>query len=418
MRPDPANDRRHATRTLWLCGLLHAFTHLYAVALVPLYLAIQADFKLPSVVQATLLLTVMMVAYFVPSYPMGVLADRMSRKRLLGLGLAINALGFIGMGLAPSYPVALTCAALAGFGGSFYHPAATALVAQLFPVNTGRALGIAGVGASVGFCLGPMYAGWRAQAAGWRAPLLELGLGGLAAAALFAWLAEDRPGPVRKARAEHSRLFPTRALWGWFLAAAILFSLRDFAGGSMGSLSSLFLQRAHGMSMQTTGMLVSAIFIGSIVSNPLFGHFSDRGRRRWTSLVLVAGAGLVATFPHVPRGWLAPALIAYGFFFLASYPMVEAALMLSVPDAARGRVFGAFITIAGLLGNLAHWQAGVWVGRMGPAAADPARYYDLYAGLAGLIVLSLLALPCLHAIRQREGLDSGDSPPTAGPQVS
>jgi len=38
---------------------------------------------------------------------------------------------------------------------------------------------------------------------------------------------------------------------------------------------------------------------------------------------------------------------------------------------------------------------------MGPAAADPARYYDLYAGLAGLIVLSLLALPCLHAIRQR-----------------
>jgi hypothetical protein len=29
---------RHHTRTLWLTGVLHAFTHLYQVALMPLYL--------------------------------------------------------------------------------------------------------------------------------------------------------------------------------------------------------------------------------------------------------------------------------------------------------------------------------------------------------------------------------------------
>ena len=89
---------RHRNRTLWLTGLLHAFTHVYQVALMPLYLLIQRDFKFASVGQATLLLTVMMAACFGPSYPIGVLADKLDRKKLLGFGLALNGLGFGSVG--------------------------------------------------------------------------------------------------------------------------------------------------------------------------------------------------------------------------------------------------------------------------------------------------------------------------------
>src|SRR5213078_4381971 len=74
----------HKSRTLCLCGALHAFTHIYHVALMPLYLLIQRNLKLASVEQATLLLTLMMSAYFAPSYGMGVLADRFSRKKTPG----------------------------------------------------------------------------------------------------------------------------------------------------------------------------------------------------------------------------------------------------------------------------------------------------------------------------------------------
>ena len=56
------SEAHHKTRTLWLTGVLHAFTHLYGVALLPLYLRIQQDLKLRSVEQATLLVTVMGVA--------------------------------------------------------------------------------------------------------------------------------------------------------------------------------------------------------------------------------------------------------------------------------------------------------------------------------------------------------------------
>src|SRR2546425_6234122 len=201
----------HKVRTLWLCGALHAFTHIYHVALMPLYLLIQRDLRLASVEQATLLLTLMMLAYFLPSYGMGVLADRLSRKRLLAAGLAINALGYVGLAFAPNYAWAVACVMIAGLGGSFFHPAATSMVARLFPANTGRALGLVGVGASIGFFIGPLYSGWRAESAGWRAPVLELGSAGVLMGGLFARVAQEEtpPTPPGVKKNNRTKIFPT-----------------------------------------------------------------------------------------------------------------------------------------------------------------------------------------------------------------
>lgn len=394
----------HKTRTLWLCGALHAFTHVYQVALLPLYLPIKQDLQLATVGKATLLVTVMMVSYFIPSYGMGVLADHVSRRKLLGFGLAINALGFVGLSFAPTYSVALACVAISGIGGSAFHPAATAMVARLFPIGTGKALGLLGIGASVGFFLGPIYTGWRAETAGWRAPVLELGLLGILGAILFAWLADEEPAQKQSAPSKKAAqsLFPTPALWLFFIAACFAFSLRDFTGNSMGTLGSLFLQQAHGFTLKETGIALSGIFIASIISNPLFGGLSDRGRLRWTCLVLGIAALIVALFPHMPRRLLMPTFMAYGFFFMASYPVVEAALMEAVPDAVRGRVFGFFITVGGLVASLSHWLVGKWVQKLGAGASSPSAFYPIYGALSLFILLSLAGLPCLHGIRKRE----------------
>lgn len=420
-------DLAHRTRTLWLAGALHAFTHVYQVALMPLYLQIQRDFKLTSISQATLLVTVMMAGYFLPAYPLGIAADRLSRKQLLGWGLAINAAGFVLLAFAPNYAMALLAVLVTGLGGSFFHPAATAMIARLYPVGTGKALGLLGIGASVGFFFGPIYAGWRAGTleaslgpAAWRQPVMELGLLGLIMAGVFAWLAHEHAAPsVRPANAGSSgragadhravaetRMFPTRALWGFFLLAAIAFSLRDFTGASMGSLGSLFLQKAHGYDPKFTGLALSGIFLASAISNPLFGHLSDRGRGRWTMLVLMLAALLVVLFPHLPNGATIPAYLVYGFFFMASYPMVEAALMEAVPDEVRGRVFGLFITIGGCIGNASHWAVGAWVRSLEERAFTVAAYYPGYAVLAACLMLSLAGLPCLKAIRRREHLSA------------
>ena len=120
-------------------------------------------------------------------------------------------------------------------------------------------------------------------------------------------------------------------------------------------------------------------------------------------LVLTIAAVIVVLLPHTPASWTLPLFTLYGFFFLSSYPMVEAALMEAVPDAVRGRVFGSFITIGGLIGNLSHWMVGAQVRRLGAAAYSPSGYYVLYAVLALMLLLSLVGLPFLRAIRKREG---------------
>lgn len=170
----------------------------------------------------------------------------------------------------------------------------------------------------------------------------------------------------------------------------------------MGSLSSLFLQKAHDYDPKWTGLALSGIFVAAIISNPLFGSLSDGGRKRWITLVLIVAAVTAALFPHVPPHWTIPVLVIYGFFFMASYPMTEAALMESVPDAVRGRVFGLFVMGGGVIGNLSHWAVGVKVKHLGDAAHVVSSYFPIYAVVALLMVASLLGLLCLHAIQRRE----------------
>ena len=199
-------------------------------------------------------------------------------------------------------------------------------------------------------------------------------------------------------------MFPTPALWLMFLSAAFIFLLRDFTGSSMSTVGSLFLQKARGFTLAQTGWAISLIFIASAVSNPLFGHFSDGSRLRWAAGLIIISAALVAVFPHVPRALIVPTLAAYGFVLLASYPIVEAALMEAVPDSVRGRVFGLFITIGGLLGNLSHYIVGHWVQTFGAGACEVATYFPLYNWLAFFLLLSLAGLPCLRALQKRERL--------------
>jgi len=407
-------DAQHKTRTLWLLGMLHAMTHIFNVALLPLYLLIKRDFGFAGEGQATSLVTVLMLSYFLPSYWLGVLADRLNRKKLLSFGLALNGLGFMALSFAPNYACAVTACVIAGLGGSFYHPAATAMIARLFPSGTGKAFGLVGIGAGVGFCFGPLFAGWRAGmleatrgAAAWREPVFELGLLGVLVAALFYWLAdEEKSAPVAAHKSVRAnKLFPTAALYVFFFAAALAFGLRDFAGAGVGSLSSLFLQKARGFDTRDAGLALSVLFLASTISNPLFGGLSDGGRKRWTFTVLLVAVVLMAAFPHVPSRWTIILLGAIGFFFLASYPMVEAALMESVPDAVRGRIYGMFITVGGLVGQLAHWIAGYEVNRLGDSAHQAASYFPLYGALAGLLLVSLAGLPCLHVIRKREHME-------------
>jgi FSR family fosmidomycin resistance protein-like MFS transporter len=385
--------------TLLQVTLLHLWTHVYHVALLPLYLPLARDLGLGGVDQATLLVSLLMGAYFLPSYAMGLLADRWGRKPMLVWGLLVNATGFIALSRSHSLGTAAASVILAGLGGSSFHPAATALVARLYPTAPGRAFGWFGIGASLGFFLGPLYSGWRAASVGWRQTLLEMGVGGVVTALGFAWRAVEPPAaPVRPGTPD--RKAQLRLPWGWLLVMAMAFALRDFAGAGNGTLSSLYLQTVHGDSIQSAGGVLSLVFLASAVSNPLVGHWSENSRLRWVASLLPIAAGCLVALAWVPRAAFPATLMTFGFFFMSTYPIIEAALMESVPDAVRGRVFGLFITVGGLVGNLSHWLIGRWVESLGNRASEAASFRSMFGALALGILIPLAVLPLFRRLRE------------------
>lgn len=188
--------------TLVLCMLLHAFTHAYGTMLVPLYLPMRDGLNLWGVGAASLIVTVYGLVYCLGSYPAGVLADRGNRKALLGMGLILNALAILLMGLTRRYELLILLGVLAGLAGTLFHPAANALSTAHYPRSPGMAVGVLSIGAGIGFFAGPRYAGWRAEVAGWQAPLVEAGLFGVAFGVLFLLVARE----VRKPAAGASSL--------------------------------------------------------------------------------------------------------------------------------------------------------------------------------------------------------------------
>ena len=97
-------------------------------------------------------------------------------------------------------------------------------------------------------------------------------------------------------------------------------SFSAFVGGNgVSTLGSLFLQKVLQWDLAKTGFALSLIFLAAIISNPLFGHLSDRGGNRpaWILLTLGLGAAVAVFIPRVAVDWTIPVFVVHGFFFMA-----------------------------------------------------------------------------------------------------
>jgi MFS family permease len=356
---------------------------------------------------AALIVTVYGITYCMGSYGAGVLSDRLSRKRLLSIGILGNAAVILLMGLTRQYELLLALGVAGGLFGTLFHPGANALAPAHYPRASGMAIGLLGMGSGLGFFLGPRYAGWRAQTAhwqlaglthvsNWQRPCVELGVAGLIVGVLFWLLATDSPdwraggrGPSRPMGRPMRRRVT--------LLASILAG-RDFAGVAMLSLFGIYLQRIEHFSPMNTGAVLGWMMIPSVALNPLAVWLSP-GRRRLPALVgvLIAGGCLL---PLAPCFGAAGAIILVGLFMTAqmvSYSLSDAAMLERVDGAMRGRVVGLFLMIAGTAGAAGPWIMGAWSDALGPHAT--ARDYLWPFGLcAALIALASFAAPVIHRL--------------------
>jgi MFS family permease len=138
--------------------------------------------------------------FFLPfallQYPLGSLSDRVGRFYPVVVGSVLYGAAIVGVGAAPTLPLAAAGMLLVGVGGALVAPATMALAVDVAaPGERGVALGGFNVFGSLGFLLGVLVGGAAASTLGYGAAFLLVG-GAEACVALAAARAVRRLDPV------------------------------------------------------------------------------------------------------------------------------------------------------------------------------------------------------------------------------
>jgi MFS family permease len=118
--------------------------------------------------------------YCLISIPIGWLADRTNRVRVLCLSCALWSAATTACGFARSYPQLVIARMTVGIGEAGGVPPSYAIISDYFPAGTrGTALGIYNLGPPIGQALGIAFGASIAAAYSWRDAFLALGGAGI-----------------------------------------------------------------------------------------------------------------------------------------------------------------------------------------------------------------------------------------------
>jgi EmrB/QacA subfamily drug resistance transporter len=140
----------------------------------------------------------------------GRLADRVGRRRVYAIGLAIFGAASLLCALAPSIPLLIAARALQGLGAAMMTANSAAILISSFPAaERGRALGVFGAVVGVGLALGPPIGGVLVGHLSWRwIFLVNVPLAAIAQGLVRSRVPADPP-PSARAPLE----LPAAALW-------------------------------------------------------------------------------------------------------------------------------------------------------------------------------------------------------------
>jgi EmrB/QacA subfamily drug resistance transporter len=315
----------------------------------------------------------------------GSLADRLGRRRVFAIGLAIFSAASLLCALAPDPTFLNLARGLQGVGGAIMFAVSLALVAQEFPSGPerGMAMGIYGATIGIAVAIGPLVGGLLTDGLGWESVFLLNVPIGLAAIAVTYWKVAESRDPNA-----------TRIDWGGLVTFSVglfLLVLALVRGNDEGWGSTLIIGLFTGAAV----LLGAFLAIERRVAEPMLplGFFR---RRAFTGVQLAAFAvsgSMFALFLYLTlylQSFLGFSPIEAGLRYL---PITVASFIVApLSGMALAKVQARYLMSAGLaltgLGLLlmsglqmdSEWTAllagflisGVGVGLLNPVIADVA----------------------------------------------
>ena len=226
--------------------------------------------------------------YATMGLPIARLSDQFSRKLIIIVSIIVFSIMTAFGGMATGFISLLLFRIGVGIGEAGVNPASHSIIADFFPPHR-RAFAMATlmVGGSLGMILGFVGGGLIAEAYGWRAALVSVGVPGLLLALFMVkYLKEPARGTFETQAPEPPPpvLTTLSVMWG-NLAMRHLVAGSVAAGMMTYGLTQwlpTFFMRAHDLSQSQTGMMMAGVFgiggvIGALAIAKLFDRLAVRG---------------------------------------------------------------------------------------------------------------------------------------------
>ncbi|MEO6359547.1 MAG: MFS transporter [Sphingomicrobium sp.] len=234
--------------------------------------------------------------YAILGLPIGRLAERFSRVKIISISILFWSFMTAACGLVSGFGQLLLCRVGVGMGEAGAQPATSSLVSDHFPrERRASAMSVILLGTPLGIFLGATVGGIVAAHFGWRWAFLALGIPGVIVGLLVLLLLRE----PRRGLADNAPRDPAPPPhFGIFLRVVarkrgLLFVILggSFAGFGMTAISqflAVYLARIYQLPVQQAGTLYGTISAISLGSGLLIGSFGTdwlarRGDRRWAA---------------------------------------------------------------------------------------------------------------------------------------
>jgi MFS family permease len=323
-----------------------------------------------------LLATAFMASYMLIAPVFGLLADRISRWWLIGIGVMAWSLASGASGLATSFGVLLATRAVVGIGEAAYGPAAPTIIADLYPVERrGRVLAWFYMAIPVGSALGYVCGGQILQLTGdWRWAFYWVVPPGLLLGLLCFWMRDPRRGQAdavehRTARwGDYSLILRTPS----YVLNTLGMTAMTFSVGGIAYWIPRYVHTNRGEpNLGTINTIFGGIVVVSGLAATLLGGLAgDKLRNRFEgSYFLVSGLGMLLAFPLFLAILIVPFPLAWVFVFLSVFWLffntgpTNTILANVTHPAVRSSAFALNILIIHLFGDafsppMIGWMAG------------------------------------------------------------
>jgi predicted MFS family arabinose efflux permease len=276
--------------------------------------------------------------------PVGWLADRTNRVKVLTLACAIWSAATMFCGFAANYPQLVMARMAVGFGEAGGVPPSYALITDTFPPGRrGMAFGIYNLGPAIGAALGIAFGASIAAIFNWRDAFIALGFVGLLVAIAIPIIMrepprgamDDNPEQVTQSRSGFWQTMTAFFSRPTLILVALGSGAAQFIIYGLANFTVLFLMREKGMTLEQVAIyyaLVVGIVLSAamLVSGRIIDHFTRRSRQ---AFALVPAISLVMAIPFYigfvwAPSWHLSLLLLIGPMFLNFFYLPSAIVLV------------------------------------------------------------------------------------------